>query len=214
MGAVVDSVDLNLERPKGPASGFSMNMCAVFLAGAILSGAFAGWNSYYFEELFSALLLFALVALPLLALAFTLAVAEAGAERGMPWAKARTGELAASLRCLAQTSRQRLLPPTTPSREINAARLREVWSNEGGWNGILRRVWRAIRGGIFRRRSGSFSRPRQRHLPDSPSMSPLRLPAATLLLSSHVEAHFTLRDREIPAYSVQDEAKRIKTRIA
>jgi len=98
LGVEVDSADVNLNRGEGLAPGLSMNMCAEMVAGTVLEGAFAGWNSYYLEELFSALLLFALVALPLLALAFSLAMVEAGAERGMPWAKARSGELAAPLR--------------------------------------------------------------------------------------------------------------------
>jgi hypothetical protein len=102
----VDSVDLNLNRDEGRAPGLSMNVCAAILAGTVLAGAFAGGNSYYLEEQFSALVLFALVALPLLALSFCLAVVGAGAERGMPWAKARSVELASWPWCLAQASRQ------------------------------------------------------------------------------------------------------------
>jgi hypothetical protein len=109
MGVEVDSINVGFDGGEGLAPGLSMNRCAVMVAGTVLAGAFAGGNSYYCEELLSALVLFALVALPLLALAFSLAMVEAGAERGMPWAKARSGELAASLRCLAQAGRQRLL---------------------------------------------------------------------------------------------------------
>jgi hypothetical protein len=109
MGVEIDSVDVNLNRGKGRAPWLSMNVCAIIIAGTVLAGAFAGGNSYYIEEQFSALVLFALVALPLLALAFSLAMVGAGAERGKPWAKARSVELAASLRRLAQAGRQRLL---------------------------------------------------------------------------------------------------------
>ena len=113
MDVEVDSVNVGVDRYEGCAPGHSMNRCAITVAGAVLAGAFAGWNSYYLEELFSGLLLFALVALPLLGLAFSLAMVEAGAGRGMPWVKTRAGELAASLRSLAEASRQRLLlaPP-------------------------------------------------------------------------------------------------------
>jgi hypothetical protein len=109
MGVEVDLADVNLNRAKGRAPGPSMNVSAVIIAGTVLAGAFAGGNSYYLEEQFSALVLFALVALPLLTLAFCLAVVGAGAERGMAWAKARSVELAASLRRLTQASRQRPL---------------------------------------------------------------------------------------------------------
>ena len=108
MDGEVDSVHVGLDRGEGHASGLSMNLCAVTVAGTVLAGAFAGGNSYYLEELFSAVLLFALVALPLLVLAFSLAMVKAGAERGMAWAKTRATELAASLPEAAQASQQRL----------------------------------------------------------------------------------------------------------
>jgi hypothetical protein len=108
MNVEVDSVDVGLDRGERHPPGLSMNMCAAIIAGTVLAGAFAGGNSYYLEELFSALLLFALVALPLLALVFCLVMVEAGAESRIPWAKARSLELTAWLRCLAQARGQHL----------------------------------------------------------------------------------------------------------
>lgn len=83
MDGEVDSVDVGIDRGEGRAPGLSTNLCAITVVGTVLAGAFAGGNSYYLEELFSALLLFSLVVLPLLALAFSLAVVEAGVEHGM-----------------------------------------------------------------------------------------------------------------------------------
>lgn len=85
-----------------------MTKTGFFIAGTVLGGAFAGWHYYYFEELFSALVLFTLIAIPLLVLSFFLAMAEVESERGMAWAEERTGELSGTLKRVAHESRELL----------------------------------------------------------------------------------------------------------
>jgi hypothetical protein len=79
---------------------------SVVAVSVVLSGAIIGWNFYYFQEALSALVLFALVFLPLLALAFGLAMAEAARERGMAWVETRAKPLAGSARRLTRSGRQ------------------------------------------------------------------------------------------------------------
>lgn len=84
-----------------------MNKTGLLVAGTVLTGAFVGSHFFYFEEMFSALLIFAVIALPLLVLAFAFALLEAGSERAMTWTEARTEASVVSLRHLVQQSRQR-----------------------------------------------------------------------------------------------------------
>jgi hypothetical protein len=77
-----------------------MDRKSAVVAGVVLAGAILGRYFYYFQEALSALLLFALIFLPLLLLAFVLALAGRAGERAIAWLEARLRTLRPATRRL------------------------------------------------------------------------------------------------------------------
>ena len=90
------------------------NRRGLALASAILGSALAGWHFYFFEQLLAALALFAMVVVPILAVAFVLVLAEEAGERGIARIEEVIPRLREDLKTLRARPRGRHVPEPLP----------------------------------------------------------------------------------------------------